>query len=221
MQGLIGLVFGLPALVGMFFTWRSISRWLTKRNPDNKKAGLYALYVVAALAVLGAAPVLFPGNLRYLAGAAWLGFVLVGLKHGWGWYHALKRHETGNLLFAEASMAVCARVANADGTIQEEEKATVAELIRELPELKEFKFEELYRLFEKHCEALAKGATGMVITERAIGAIKDDSGAAAAAMQVGVAIAKADGKFEESEKQALRECAQVLGLDPTVYTSAS
>ncbi len=120
-----------------------------------------------------------------------------------------------NRKFKAAVMAICARVARADGTIQEEEKVAVGEVISGLPELKAFDPAELYTIFEKYCAL--PNAIFKAQCDRDIAGIKNDPAAAAAALQVGLAVANADGKFEPSEKQAVKEVCTVLGIDPAPY----
>src|SRR5438105_14793210 len=114
-----------------------------------------------------------------MAFSNWLNDQLAAAKKGWAKYD--------NRKFKEAVMAACARMAAADGTIQEEEKQGVGAIIGGIPELQAFDPSELYSLFEKYVGILT-GPTGAYIgkpqCDRAIGALKGDNGAAAACVQI-------------------------------------
>jgi tellurite resistance protein TerB len=125
-----------------------------------------------------------------------------------------------NATFKNAVMAACARMAAADGTIQDEEKAAVGQVISSIPELAPFDPAELFTLFCKYCDALT-GPTGKFIgkatCDREIAKLKGNAGAVAAAIQITLAIANADGVFQPEERTVFTEVCGVLGADPKPY----
>ncbi|MBY0358475.1 MAG: TerB family tellurite resistance protein [Candidatus Obscuribacterales bacterium] len=139
------------------------------------------------------------------------------------WFNDLKAKASNNwaqfknAAFKEATMAMCARMAAANGKIDDGEKQAVADVIGGIPELAAYDPTALYGIFEKHADALNKSPIGKVAADRAISGIKGKAELCAAAVQICLMIANADGTFEESEKKVLKEVCAVLGVDPTPY----
>jgi tellurite resistance protein TerB len=94
--------------------------------------------------------------------------------------------------FAKASMAMCALIAAADGTISPEERRKTAAFIGSNDVLS--------------VEAIAT-----------IGKLKGKPDAARAVIQVGIIIGGADGNFDKDEQQAVREACNAVGIPPAEF----
>ena len=123
-----------------------------------------------------------------------------------------------NRSFKSAAMAICARIACADGKIEDSELAAAADTIGSIDELKGFDPTELYGLFEEYCKKItANKHLGRAVCDRAIAGIKGNNEAAVMALGVALAIAYADGEFQPEEQKVFKECCAVLGADPKPY----
>lgn len=118
-----------------------------------------------------------------------------------------------NKTFMQGVVAVCARVAVADGTVSAEEKQKMIGFLKSSAELKVFNTDEIIAFFTtltNHFDfdvEVGKGETMKYIL-----ALKSEPEMAQLAIRVGVAIAKSDGSFDEDERLALKDVAQALGF---------
>ncbi|AEA25765.1 tellurite resistance TerB family protein [Pseudonocardia benzenivorans] len=120
--------------------------------------------------------------------------------------------------FANASMAVCALIAAADGTITSDEKAKTAGFITSNDVLSIFPAGELQERFTHYAGKLeADYDFGKVEAIQAISKLKGKPDAARAVIQVGIIIGGADGDFDEDEKRAVREACNAVGIAPTEF----
>ena len=123
-----------------------------------------------------------------------------------------------NRTFKSAAMAICARIACADGKIEDSELAECATTMTSLDELKAFDPTELYSLFEEYCKKItANKHLGRAVADKAIAALKGNNEAAVMALGVALAIAYADGTFQPEEQKVFKECCALLGQDPAPY----
>ena len=123
-----------------------------------------------------------------------------------------------NKEFAEGSMAICALIAAADGSIEPSERQKTAALIVSNETLKIFTSSELKAKFDFYCDKLtADFDFGKVEAIQAIGKLKSKPDQARAVIQVGIIIGGADGNFDEHEKKAVREACQACGIPPTDF----
>ncbi|MGI5196343.1 MULTISPECIES: tellurite resistance TerB family protein [Streptomyces] len=115
--------------------------------------------------------------------------------------------------YRDASMAMCALVAAADGNVDPAERQHVEGLIVQNDVLQNFPPEQLRQRFNKHVDQLAfnfqQGKTE-VLQEIAKAAKKPTE--ARAVVQTGFVVAGADGYIAPAEEQVLREACSVLGL---------
>lgn len=117
--------------------------------------------------------------------------------------------------FAKASMAMCALIAAADGTISYDERQKTEDFIRSNEALKVFDPDELLKDFGFYASKLEKDfAFGKMEAIATIGKLKKDLGAARAVIQVGIVIGGADGDFDKDEQQAVREACLAVGIPP-------
>jgi tellurite resistance protein TerB len=123
-----------------------------------------------------------------------------------------------NADFANGSMAICALIAAADGSIDPAERQKTAGFIVSNDVLQIFPTEELRATFDKYCSKLeADFDFGKVEVIQAIGKLKKKPDQARAVIQVGIIIGGADGNFDEHEKKAVREACFACGIAPAEF----
>lgn len=126
-----------------------------------------------------------------------------------------KTGQFKNKEFANASMAIAALVAAADGTIDAQERQKVAGFIRSNDVLAVFPQEELQQKFEFYSSKLQSDFEfGKVEAIATLGRLKSKPDQARAVIQVGIIIGGADGTFDDNEKQAVREACHAVGINP-------
>ncbi|MEL3949782.1 MULTISPECIES: tellurite resistance TerB family protein [Streptomyces] len=120
--------------------------------------------------------------------------------------------------YRDASMAMCALVAAADGQVDPAERQHVESLILQNDVLKNFPSDQLLQRFNKHVDQLAfnfqQGKTE-VLQEIAKASKKQTE--ARAVVQTGLVVAGADGYVAPAEEQVLREACAALGLSPQEF----
>lgn len=129
-----------------------------------------------------------------------------------------KSGQLKNKNFSEASMAMCALVAAADGSIDPEERRKLAGFIASNDVLSMFPPDELRGRFDYYCNKLtADYDFGKVEALQALGKLKKKEVEARSVIQVGIIIGGADGNFDPSEKQAVREACHAVGINPSEF----
>ncbi len=120
--------------------------------------------------------------------------------------------------FAKASMAMCALIAAADGTISPEERRKMAGFIASSDALSVFDAAELQQHFEFYASKLEKDFEfGKLESIATIGKLKSKPDAARAVLNVGIIIGGSDGHFDENEKRAVREACHALDIPPADF----
>lgn len=123
-----------------------------------------------------------------------------------------------NADFASASMAMCAMIAAADGTIDAAEKKKTAGFIMNNDMLKAFDAATLKEKFDHYCGKLqADYDFGKIEAVQAIGKLKSKADQARAVIQVGIIIGGSDGNFDAAEKQAVKEACHAVGINPAEF----
>jgi tellurite resistance protein TerB len=126
-----------------------------------------------------------------------------------------KRNDLKSGAFRDASMAMCALVAAADGTIDPAERQRVAQLIATNEVLQNFDADDLRRRFEDNLAKLtADFAFGKVSVLQEIAKAKKKRAEARAVIQIGIVIGGADGDFDKDEQAVVREACFTLDLPP-------
>jgi tellurite resistance protein TerB len=126
------------------------------------------------------------------------------------------KHKTKE--FANASMAMCALIAAADGTIDPEERTKTAGFIASNDALSVFAPSELQEKFNWYASKLEQDfAFGKVEAIATIGKLRSKPDAARAVIQIGIIIGGADGNFDDDEKQAVREACNAVGIAPAEF----
>ncbi|MEV5352132.1 TerB family tellurite resistance protein [Streptomyces sp. NPDC052693] len=120
--------------------------------------------------------------------------------------------------YRDASMAICALVAAADGQVDASERQQVENMILSNDVLQNFPPEQLRQRFGKHVDQLtANFQYGKAEAMREIAKAAKKPGEARAVIQTGMVIAGADGHFSQAEAQVLREACAALGLSPAEF----
>ncbi|MFI0773483.1 tellurite resistance TerB family protein [Streptomyces sp. NPDC021212] len=120
--------------------------------------------------------------------------------------------------YRDATMAMCALVAAADGHVEPAERQRVEELITTNDVLQNFPADQLRQAFNKNVDRLvANFQLGKTEALQVIAKAAKKPTEARAVIQTGIVIAGADGYIEPSEQQAIREACAALGIAPTEF----
>ncbi|MFD5446849.1 tellurite resistance TerB family protein [Streptomyces sp. NPDC127100] len=126
-----------------------------------------------------------------------------------------KKNDLRSGAFRDASMAMCALVAAADGTVDPSERQRVAQLIATNDVLRNFPADDLRRRFEDNLDKLAADfAFGRVSVLQEIAKAKKKPAEARAVIQIGIVIGGADGEFDKDERAVVRDACFALDLPP-------
>jgi len=126
-----------------------------------------------------------------------------------------KKNDLKSGAFRDASMAMCALVSAADGTIDPAERQRVAALIGTNEVLQNFPALDLQRRFEDYLAKLtADFAFGKVAILQEIAKVQKKPTEAREVIQIGIVIGGADGDFDKTEQAIVREACFTLDLPP-------
>lgn len=129
-----------------------------------------------------------------------------------------KKNDLKSGGFRDASMAMCALVAAADGSIDPSERQRVASLITGNEVLRNFPAEDLQRRFNDYCQQLTSDFDfGKVSILQTIGKVSKKPTEARAVIQIGIVIGGADGDFDNSERAVVREACFAAGIAPNEF----
>ncbi|NJP47916.1 tellurite resistance TerB family protein [Actinacidiphila epipremni] len=129
-----------------------------------------------------------------------------------------KKNDLKSGAFRDASMAMCALVSAADGTIDPAERQRVATLIGSNPVLQNFPALDLQRRFEDYLAKLtADFDFGKVAILQEIAKVSKKPTEARAVIQIGIVIGGADGDFDKTEQAVVREACFAVGLNPQEF----
>jgi tellurite resistance protein TerB len=120
--------------------------------------------------------------------------------------------------FANASMAMCALIAAADGSIEASERQRTAALIMSNDVLSIFPPDELRNKFDWYCDKLTGDYDfGTVEAVATIAKLKAKPDQARAVVQIGIIIGGADGTFDDDEKRAVKQACFAVGIPPAEF----
>lgn len=120
--------------------------------------------------------------------------------------------------FANGSMAMCALIAAADGSIDASERQKTAGLIMSNDVLAIFPPDELKQKFDFYCDKLSGDYDfGKVEAVATIAKLKSKQDQARAVIQIGIIIGGADGTFDADEKKAVKEACFAVGIAPSEF----
>lgn len=123
-----------------------------------------------------------------------------------------------NKKFADASMAICALVAAADGDIDADERKKTAGFIVSNESLKVFSASDLKEKFDFYCNKLeADYDFGKIEAIQSLSALKGKPDQARACIQLGIVIGGADGDFDADEKRAIKDACNAVGIAPSEF----
>ncbi|MFE1753796.1 tellurite resistance TerB family protein [Streptomyces anandii] len=126
-----------------------------------------------------------------------------------------KKNDLKSGAFRDASMAMCALVAAADGSVDPSERQRVAQLIATNEVLQNFPADDLRRRFEENLNRLTTDFDfGKVSVLQEIAKAKKKPAEARAVVQIGIVIGGADGDFDKTEQAVVREACYTLDLPP-------
>lgn len=129
-----------------------------------------------------------------------------------------KSGQFKNKEFANGTMAMCAMVAAADGTIDDAERQKVWGFITSNDVLKIFPPNELQQKFDFYSSKLQSDFEfGKIEATATLAKLKSKPDQARGAIQVGIIIGGADGDFDAAEKQVVREACNAVGIDPAEF----
>jgi tellurite resistance protein TerB len=129
-----------------------------------------------------------------------------------------KKSQLKSRDFAQGSMAMCALIAAADGSIDVAEQHKTSDLITSNEVLSIFDPRDLREIFDKYADKLrADYQLGKVEALQAIGRLRGKPDQARATIQIGIIIGGADGNFDASEQAAVREACDALGIAPSEF----
>ncbi|WP_367123338.1 tellurite resistance TerB family protein [Streptomyces phytohabitans] len=129
-----------------------------------------------------------------------------------------KKNELKSGGFRDASMAMCALVAAADGSVDASERQRVSALLASNDVLRNFPAADLQRLFDENCQKLAADfEVGKVSVMQTIGKVAKKPTEARAVVQIGIVIGGADGDFDKTEQGVVREVCFALGIPPEEF----
>ncbi|MDL4774284.1 MULTISPECIES: tellurite resistance TerB family protein [Thermomonosporaceae] len=129
-----------------------------------------------------------------------------------------KKNDLKSGAFRDASMAVCALVAAADGSVDPSERQRTATLIASNEVLQNFPADDLQRRFNAYVDKLtADFDFGKVSVLQDIGKVKKKPAEARAVIQIGIIIGGADGNFDDQEKAVVREACFAVDLSPSEF----
>jgi tellurite resistance protein TerB len=129
-----------------------------------------------------------------------------------------KTGQFKNKEFANASMAMCALIAAADGTIDNAERAKVTGLITSNDVLSVFPAHELTHKFDFYASKLQTNFEfGKLEATQTIAKLRTKPDQARAVIQIGIIIGGADGNFDDNEKAVVRQACQTLGIPPAEF----
>ena len=120
--------------------------------------------------------------------------------------------------FANASMAMCALIASADGRVAAQERQKTAGLIAHNEVLAIFSADELRQKFDWYCDKLNSDYDfGKIEAIASIGKLKSKPEQARAVLSIGIIIGGADGQFDADERRAVKDACYALGIAPTEF----
>lgn len=129
-----------------------------------------------------------------------------------------KTSQFQNKEFKNASMAMCALIAAADGSIDPAERQKTAALIMSNESLAVFPPDELREQFEWYCSKLSSDFDfGKVEATATIAKLKSKQDQARAVIQIGIIIGGADGNFDQHERAVVRDMCFAVGIAPAEF----
>jgi tellurite resistance protein TerB len=129
-----------------------------------------------------------------------------------------KKDQFRSKEFAEASMAMCALIAAADGSVDATERQRTASLITANDTLAIFPPDELRQKFDAYCDKLVRDFEfGKVEAIAAIAKLRSKPEQARGVISIGIIIGRADGDFDADERKAVVDACYAVGIAPAEF----
>jgi tellurite resistance protein TerB len=129
-----------------------------------------------------------------------------------------KASQFKNKDFADASMAMCALIAAADGSIDSSERSKVAGLISANDVLSMFPASDLRERFDHYCDRLSSDYDfGKIEAVQSIVKLRSEPDQARAVIQIGIIIGGADGNFDAHERGAISDACFAVGFSASEF----
>jgi tellurite resistance protein TerB len=129
-----------------------------------------------------------------------------------------KKDQFRSREFADASMAMCALVSAADGSIDAQERQKTASLIASNDILAVFPADELRGKFDNYCDKLNRDFDfGKVEAIGSISKLKAKPDQARAVISIGLIIGGADGQFDADERRVVKDACYAVGIAPDEF----
>ncbi|CAL9469498.1 hypothetical protein SUDANB171_02794 [Streptomyces sp. enrichment culture] len=129
-----------------------------------------------------------------------------------------KKNDLKSGAFRDASMAMCALVSAADGSVDPAERQRVAALIGSNEVLQNFPADDLRQRFNKYADQLtADFDFGKIGVMQEIAKVKKKPAEARAVIQIGIVIGGADGDFDAQERKVVRDVCFALDIPPAEF----
>ncbi len=123
-----------------------------------------------------------------------------------------------NSSFMEAIVASSVMIATADGVVSPDEKRKLLAYVKQAEELKAFSQDDIIAVFNKLYNSYEfDSMIGKAECLKLVNRVKGNNEQARLVVRVAVAIANADGVFDDDEKKAMDEICRELGLDATDF----
>jgi tellurite resistance protein TerB len=123
--------------------------------------------------------------------------------------------------FLNAAMAGSALIAMADGNVSSDEKQKMIKFIESNDALSIFPTSEVIKAFGDHVSQLEFDKDiGEAKAYQALGKMKSNAEAGRLLVRMIIAIASADGKFDDAEKRVAAKIAKELGINPAEFELA-
>lgn len=120
--------------------------------------------------------------------------------------------------FLNAAMAGSALIAMADGSVTSDEKQKMVKFIENHDALSVFTTSDVIKAFQEFVGQLEFDKDiGEAKAYQALGRMKSNTEASRLLVRMVIAIASADGKFDDGEKQVAIKIAKELGLSPSEF----
>ncbi|PQJ95142.1 tellurite resistance TerB family protein [Chromatium okenii] len=120
--------------------------------------------------------------------------------------------------FLNAAISGSVLISMADGVVSSQEKQKMMRFIENYEALSVFSSKELIEAFQNAMSQIEFDKDlGEAKAYEAIGKMKSNADASRLIMRLIIAIAAADGNFDNSEKQVARKIAMELGLNPADF----
>ncbi|MCK1818005.1 tellurite resistance TerB family protein, partial [Streptomyces sp. XM4011] len=124
-----------------------------------------------------------------------------------------KKNDLKSGAFRDASMAMCALVAAADGSVDPVERQRVAALIGTNEVLQNFPADDLRQRFNRYVDQLTTDFEfGRIGVMQEIAKVKKKPAEARAVIQIGIVIGGADGDFDADERKVVRDVCFALDI---------